>query len=203
MAQKTPDPQKIHEDIDELLEGFLDYSTNRLSSIIRYNTKSTIRKQTVMEHSGAVALIAMTFSDYFNRTGIKNDTERVMRIAILHDADEVVSGDIPHDAKYNQGKLSDELRAALDKLTDYTLDRMFHMMNNDHMYEKYRGLIKEEKERKTVESRIAKLADIAEAIIYCRNEEKIGNKVLAEIHSREINKFHTYLNSIIEEKGRK
>ncbi len=189
-----------HEAADKLLEGFLDYTTERLTSITRYSTKKAIIRQSVMEHSGATTLIAMVFSDYLNSIGVKNDTEKVLRMAIMHDADEVVSGDIPHDAKYQQGVLSDNLRKALGELTDYNIETMLKMLDNKLMEKQYKNLFNEEKGKKTIEAKIVKLADTAEAMIYCKQEERIGNKALADVSKRTTPIFHSMLDQILESK---
>ncbi len=186
-----------HKHVDLLMEGFLDYTTDKLSSITRYNTRKVIVKQSVMEHSGSVTLIAMVFSDYLNKIGIKNNPERVLRMAIMHDADEVVSGDIPYDAKYSQGELSENLRSALHKLTDFNIQNTLAMIGDKVLEGDYKRLIEEERERKTIDAKIVKLADMADAIIYSRQEEKIGNKVLAEVHKKQIVTFHALLDDIL------
>ncbi len=189
----------MHNGIDKLMEGFLDYTTDRLSSITRYNTRKVIRKQSVMEHSGAVTLIAMVFSDYFNAIGIANDTEKVLRMSILHDMDEVVSGDLPYDAKYSQGRLSENLRNALYELTSYHVDMTLKMMKDRNLERSYKGLLEEEHAKKTVEAKIVKLADTADTIIYSMQEEKTGNKQLfREVRKHQMVKLHTMIDELLK-----
>ncbi len=198
MKGKGKNYRRMHRDIDRFLEEFLFYSMSKLSSIVRYNTRTTIRKQNVLEHSGAVALIGMVFSDYFNQKGIRNDTEKVIRMALIHDADEVVTGDIPHDAKYSQGQLSEEFRASLGKLADSSLEFMLTMLENEKMHDSYWELLKEERNKSTLEAQIVKMADTADAIIYSRGEENIGNKALSDIHKKELVKIHKMADAIFE-----
>lgn len=194
---KGIDKKEAHRHISTLIDGFLDYTTGRLSSITRYNTYKAIKRQSVMEHSGAVTLIAMTLSDYLNEIGIVNDTERVIRMAIIHDADEVVSGDIPHDAKYRQGEASERLRKALDELTSYNITSMVQMLPNKKMQKKYMKLFNEEKRKQTRESKIVKLADRAEAAIYCKHEAEIGNKAFQMIYDIEIGNIHKGIDELL------
>ncbi len=181
------------------MDGFLDYTTDRLSSITRYNTRKVIRKQSVMEHSGAVTLIAMVFSDYLNGMGIANDAERVLRMSILHDMDEVVSGDLPYDAKYSQGKLSENLRNALHELTSYHVDMTLKMMKDRNLEHIYKGLLDEEHAKRTIEAKIVKLADTADTIIYSMQEEKTGNRQLfREVRKHQTKKLHDMIDELLK-----
>jgi 5'-deoxynucleotidase YfbR-like HD superfamily hydrolase len=177
---------------DEFISGFLDYTVERLTSIVRYNTVKFVKPQPLMQHLGSATLIAMLLSDYFNQIGIKNNTERVMRMAIIHDIDEVVSGDIPHEAKY-QVEFSQELREALDKLTTYTIHSTLVMIKDKDLEARYNELFLDEKEKKSIEARIVKLADSADVIIYARHEQKLGNKTMAYIETNAAKNFKNML----------
>ncbi len=194
------DYEKVKKGLDGLLRNFLDYTTDRLSSITRYSTKRAITTQSVMQHLGSVTLIAMVFSDYLNKIGIKNDTERVMRMAILHDADEIVSGDIPHSAKYQQGALSENLRESLNKLTDYTIRTTLQLLNNKEMFNTYYALYAEEKQRNTIEAKIVKLADFADVIIFCMQEKRLGNSTISQIQGEAERKFDELLRDMLSQK---
>lgn len=191
--------EKVKNEMDALLSSFLDYTTDRLSSITRYSTKRAITTQSVMQHLGSVTLIAMVFSDYLNRLGIKNDTERVMRMSIIHDADEIVSGDIPHPAKYQQGAISENLRSSLNKLADYTIRSTLQMLNNQEMFNSYYGLYVEEKQRSTIEAKIVKLADFADVIIFCMQEKRLGNSTISQIEEEASKKFGELLRETLSQ----
>lgn len=165
---------------DPIIDDFLQFAIGRTTAIQRYNTKQIIKPQNVMEHEGAVAFIAMVLSDYLNTKGIKNDTEKVLRIAITHDKDEVVSGDINFVAKYSHGQLSEDLRESLDKLGDYVVRQLYGRMNNKALSDKYYSLYLEEKEKKSIESKIVKMADWIDVIIYTRQEQSLGNKGMSD-----------------------
>jgi 5'-deoxynucleotidase YfbR-like HD superfamily hydrolase len=191
--------KEVETKCDELISGFLDYTVERLTSIVRYNTVKFIRPQPLMQHLGSATLIAMLLSDYFNKVGIKNNTERVMRMAIIHDIDEVVSGDIPHEAKY-QVEFSQELREALDKLTTYTIKSTLSMIKDNELEARYDSLFSEEKGKKTIEAKIVKLADSADVIIYARHEQKLGNKSMADIEANASKNFKTLLATVVAQK---
>lgn len=188
--------------IDGFINGFLEFSLDRLSAIARYNTKRFIRPQTVMQHLGSTALIAMLLSDYLNGIGVKNNPERVLRMALVHDIEEVVSGDIPHELKYDVPH-SEQLRSTLDKLTAYTLDKTLSLIGDDHLQDAYRRLVAEEKSRETVEAKIVKTADYIDVVIYTRLESKIGNRALKEEETNALRSYRMLMTEILSLRGKK
>ena len=168
--------RNIKKDMNSLVSNFLSYLLTRTTSIVRYNTRKMIVKQNVAEHSGNATLIAMIFSDYFNSIGIANDTEKVMRMAITHDNDEVVSGDLPYTAKYLYGEKSDKLRKAVNELSEDTIEYLYGKLPSKGMRKAYVGMYHEYEARKAIESKIVKLADCADVIIYANAEIALGNK---------------------------
>ncbi|MDE1856343.1 MAG: HD domain-containing protein [Candidatus Micrarchaeota archaeon] len=164
---------------DSIIDNFLEHTIQRTNSIQRYNTKQIIRPQNVMEHEGAVTFIAMVLSDHLNSVGVRNDTEKVLRIAITHDKDEVVSGDVNYDAKYSHGKISKDLRRSLDRLGDHVIQDLYGRLNNKKLAKRYYDLYREEKGKKSVEAKIVKMADYIDVILYARNEQSLGNREMA------------------------
>lgn len=189
----------VRRDLNHLVENFLSYAIARSSAIRRYNTTKVIIDQNDLEHMGSVTMITMLFSDYLNKMGIRNDTERAMRIAITHDLDEAVSGDVPHDAKYKLGKDSEKLRSALEQLSESTVKTMYSMIKDSGMRARYVDLFKEQKARQTIESRIVKLADYTDVIIYCEKEMRMGNKdLIADKENAEV-RFNEMLGRILDD----
>ncbi len=191
--------KRIKRELDSLTKNFLSYAISRSSAIRRYNTAKVIIDQNDLEHMGSVTIISMVFSDYFNKIGIKNNTERVMRIAVTHDLDEVVSGDVPHDAKYHFGKYSEKLRKALEQLSENTVDTMYGMVRHNDIRSRYKELYKEQKVRKSIESRIVKLADYTDVVLYCENEVRMGNKDLGEDIKNAESGFNNMLSKILDQ----
>lgn len=190
---------KILGETNIIKKEFLTYIITRLSSIKRYNTRKFIIPQNVLEHEGSVALIAMVFSDYFNKIGIKNNTEKVMRIAILHDTDEIISGDLPHDSKYEFGSISDDIRKSLERLEHETIELILSKNPNNEINDKYRDLFNEAKGKKTIESLIVKLADFSDVEIYSVIEENLGNKTICLEKENAHKRFTELLFRILKE----
>ncbi|MGI0141944.1 MAG: YfbR-like 5'-deoxynucleotidase [Candidatus Micrarchaeales archaeon] len=183
---------------DSIINNFLEHTIQRTNSIQRYNTKQIIRQQNVMEHEGAVTLIAMVLSDHLNELGVKNNTERVLRIAVTHDNDEVVSGDVNFDAKYSHGKISKELRKSLDKLGDYVIQDLYKRLGNKKLTKMYYDLYREEKGKNSVEARIVKMADCIDVVIYARNEQALGNREMAIVEKGAYEMFAKMFNETVK-----
>ncbi len=174
---------KMLADMDRII-AFSDKAIYKTSSIRRYNTTQIIQQQSVLEHEGSVALIAMLLSDYFIKNGAKLDTEKIMRMAIIHDLDEAIYGDIPYDAKYEYGKTSEEFRAALERMKIFTLRMILSSIGDSDLAKKYFGLMMEEKEKGTPEARIVKLADYIDVLIFINHELSLGNRSVRDIKEK-------------------
>ena len=119
----------------------------RLSVISRWVVVNTIKKQSVAEHCFNVERIARRIAEaWFENT----DLDLVSQIALHHDDDEAVSGDIPGPAK--------------NILSEKYLDSVADMWYN----------------HPCLERQIVKLADKMEAYWFLTMESKLGNKYIAD-----------------------
>jgi 5'-deoxynucleotidase len=160
------------------LYSYLSYVIGRLSSITRYSTRRFIVGQTVMEHIGSVGFISMVLSEYLNNHGVRNDPGKVIALALIHDVPEVISGDLPHDTKYDYGEVSKGLRRQLHDLEQMTMKYALAKLKDGKTSEKIYSLFEEYNERKSVESRIVKIADLYDVILYTQREMSMGNKAM-------------------------
>ena len=191
----------MKKELEHYIKDFFTFAIPRVSAIKRYNTRKFISPQSVLEHLGSVTLITMVLSDYFNSKGIPVNTEKALRIAITHDLDEVVSGDIPHDAKYQYGKNSEKLREALSYLTEQTIKAMYSRLNNKELEKKYLALYYEEKEKKTIEAKIVKLADFIDVMIYSSVELSLGNSTILPEKKNSTKRYQELLEKVISDYG--
>lgn len=194
------DSKRVKSDIDRITTDFFQYVVDRTSSITRYNTRKFINRQSVLEHEGAVATIAMILSDYFNDIGIKNDSEKVVRMALLHDVDEVLSGDIPHNAKYQSGEEGDRLRDALNVLSDKTVSHTFGLLNHEKLKASYMKLLEEERQKTSTEAMIVKIADFLDVVIYANTEISMGNASLQTERANAIKRADELIEKICSER---
>jgi len=189
--------KEITKTIDHFTDDFFIFAIRRMTSVKRYNTTAFIREQNIAEHHGNVTFMAMVISDYFNQVGIKNNTERVMRMAIMHDLAEVVSSDLPHHAKYDYGKISEELRKSLTELEKYSMIEILEHLKNKDLEKKYYQQFDEEKDKMTLESKIVKLADFLDVVAYGSIEYSLGNKQMGAELKNAKKKFGILLNDIL------
>lgn len=201
MGASAVSRDKVGKDLQHFRDNFLDYVIGRLSGIHRYSTGRVIKPQSVMQHSGSVTLITMVLSDYFKSIGIKNDTEKALRLAIMHDSDETVTGDLPHAAKYVE-EGSEELRKALNKLNQNTMNKMLSMLKNKALVGRYGALYDEIKDHSSVEAKIVKLADSMDVVIYARHERSLGNSTLLKAEETASRRFDDMLLQVLSSKGR-
>lgn len=98
------------------LEGILKFlrSSERIKSTIRSGHTSTGRKESVAEHSWRLCLMAMILEKYFPEV----DMSRVLKICIIHDLGEAISGDIPAPNQHGSINKSKKERKDLLQLTD-------------------------------------------------------------------------------------
>ena len=137
---------------------------NRLSNIIRYNNTPTIHKESVAEHSYFVALYSMMLADRLKSI----DKVKIMQMALIHDVEEIISGDFPYKLKVDNKEFSD----ALEKINLISISSIFKD------YEEYIVLWKELKEQITIESKVVKIADEISALIYATSEVNLGNSFM-------------------------
>lgn len=82
-------------------------------AIHRYSRDRVLTPETVLQHTGWVALwVLLAGEDMESVAKIKLDWGTLMRRAVIHDLDEVGTGDVPRPTKYSSP-------AVADGLTDY------------------------------------------------------------------------------------
>jgi 5'-deoxynucleotidase YfbR-like HD superfamily hydrolase len=89
--------------------------TQRLENLTRFSMERTSKPESVLEHVGMVALFSMAMA---YETGA--DLETVFCRAVVHDLEEVVTGDIARPTKHN----SDETRQIFEDLSARAMDRI-------------------------------------------------------------------------------
>ena len=142
-------------DCEKLLKVM--HTTERLKDTMRHCYTSAGRRESVGEHCWRLSLLAYFVTDEFE--GI--DTEKLLKMCIIHDLGEIFTGDIP---VFNQTKSNEETEENLLFKWLETLDEPFRT--------EMLCLYKEMDELKTTESRVYKALDGIEALIQ-HNESDI------------------------------
>jgi len=158
------------------LVKFIVEQQTRLSCIIRYNNTPKVVGESVAEHSYYVALMTMLISDYLEtRHNVKVDKLKLMKMALLHDVEEIVSGDIIKVLK------GGGFGAELEKMNERSMQHIITVLNSEHG-EKYYALWHEAKIKEgSTESMLVDFADWLAVISYSIKEVHLGNEYFREI----------------------
>lgn len=132
--------------------------------------------ESIAEHTYGVAVVAAMLVDDLRARGTTVDGEKVLRMALVHDAAEAFTGDIPMPAK------SDALKAALSAQEDALLARVLPPTDLALWHESENGV--------SLEARIVKAADKVQMLIKALTYEKQRRGHLDEFFSGPANQKH-------------
>lgn len=169
---------------------FIFEQHSRLSCIFRFNNVPRLAAQSVAEHSYRVPFLAMLVADYLSDREVEVDKLRLLEMGMIHDIEEVVSGDIIKIMK--QGGFKKEL----DKLNEQNAFCITHLLGTRG--DKYYSLWNEAKEIKTLEAKIIAFCDMVDRIIYCVKESHLGNNYFRELLEFEAKKLYEWVDKLPE-----
>jgi len=129
----------------------------KLKCNTRHCWTSTGRHESVAEHSWRLAVMALLVAEEFPSA----DGEKLVKMCLIHDIGEAITGDIPAFLKTKQDEEKEELAVA---------EVLEHLPEN--MKSEFRGLFLEISESSTIEAKIFKALDNLEAMI-SHNESPI------------------------------
>lgn len=127
--------------------------------------------ESVAAHSFGVSITAMLLADEMKARGVNLDTERVLRMALVHDWAETRIGDLPRTATQyfgQQVRKEAEVTAFADMVADTATKTALSALHHD--YEK----------RDSLEARVVKAADVLDLLIQAYALERAGAKGLDE-----------------------
>lgn len=128
-------------------------------------------REDVAQHSYFTAVYAMILADLERRRGAKVDVERLLRMALLHDAEEARTGDIHHPFKHQDARFAE----ALD---DRALEWFENLMGGlpEELAHEYVRLRRASRDTAATEAGILKAADKIEALLWAYEEYLLGNE---------------------------
>ena len=145
---------------------------SRMKYINRWGLMHNTRNENICEHSLEVALVAHALATIGNRKFGKNyDPERAAMLAVLHDASEIITGDMPTPVKYH----SEEIRKAYAEVEDMAGEHLVSMLPEE-LRDEYRGIMTMSGEADAELKPLVKAADRISAVIKCMEERKSGNR---------------------------
>lgn len=167
---------------------------SRMKLIARWSLMRSTRQESLMEHSAEVAIIgeALGFirNEYF---GGDVDVQKISSLALYHDVNEVVSGDLPTPIKYYNEKMETAYHEIEKEITGRLLNSL-----PDKLKDKYTPYLNPDCDSE--EYKIMKAADKLSAFIKCVEERACGNhefdkaydtikKSLAKLDMKEVDFF--------------
>jgi len=147
----------------EIIPSFI----RRFSSVRRYNNIPMIKDENIAEHSAQVALTCIMFySRYIDEEAKAHiDLHKVTYVSIIHDIEEVITGDIPRSTKYS----SELTQLALKSVENLAYERIEEIFG-------IRRVVPNPYEKSLI-----KLADIYLVLVKTYSELLMGNKEVSEI----------------------
>ena len=156
------------------LTKFVFSQHNRLSCIKRFNNTPKLSEESVAEHSYYVTFISMVIADYLTvEKDIIIDVEDLLRMALLHDIEEIISGDIIKVLK------SGGFKEELEKMNEKSMHFLVDGLGRQGKY--YFNSWKSAKNKLSIEAKIVDLVDWLAILVYCVKEIHMGNKYFSEI----------------------
>jgi 5'-deoxynucleotidase YfbR-like HD superfamily hydrolase len=131
-------------------------------AVSRFHTMRTLHRQTVAEHAWGVAVILL----WLYAPDVP--PPELLRYALLHDAAELETGDIPATAKWASRTLTKELR----NLEDEFFER--------HAMASHQDCLSED------DIRVVQFCDSVELLIYALTEADLGNAAMISVAERVI-----------------
>jgi len=94
-----------------------------LSAVQRYSQTRLLNPESVMEHTGFNGLVCYVICERLNELGEELDTGLAVMKAMIHDVDEIITGDIPMPTKYYSTDITKSLKKlASDAIVDIAMN---------------------------------------------------------------------------------
>ncbi len=167
----------------------------RMKYINRWGLMRNTQSENIQEHSHQVALIAHALAiikNKFYNGGV--NPERTAILAMFHDCNETITGDMPTPIKY----FNPEISRAFKDVENLATNKLLSMLPEE-IVDSYSSILLHDEKEKELWS-LVKAADRISAYIKCIEEEKAGNtefkkagdsilKTINDIDSPEVNYF--------------
>ena len=143
----------------------------RMKYIERWALMRNSRQENISEHSLEVAMLAHGLAIISNeRCGSQVNVEQIALMGLYHDANEIITGDMPTPVKYFDDDIKDAYKRVEDVASRTLLDKL-----PDYM-KKYYDPVFFQRETTKKEWKLVKAADKLSALIKCMEELRSGNQ---------------------------
>lgn len=168
----------------KVFEHFLDRS---LAHVVRFNSRPQQFPESVAEHTFFVAYFTSVILHFLKKAGETVDEAKVLKMALVHDMEEVFSGDILKPFKH----FNEEILAAIQNVSRQAIPMVFEDLPPD-LSSEFVALWNEESKQESKEAQVVKLADKISLMAKCYEEMKIGNDFFRPIYEREMEKLKAF-----------
>ena len=141
-----------------------------LMTVGRFSVYKCHFREDVAQHSYFTTLYAMILGDMERKLGTTVDVERLMRMAVLHDAEEARTGDIHHPFKHQDVAFAKALDSRALEWFENSLGGL-----PSGMAQEYIQLREAVSNGSSIEANIVKAADKIEALLWAYEEYLLGN----------------------------
>jgi putative hydrolase of HD superfamily len=149
------------------------YNVNNLRNLTRYQAAPRVSSESVAEHSFFVAAYVLKLYDYYDF-----NLEKALRMALLHDFNEVFVSDVPFPIKSKYKALNKELEKA-----EYEV-------NCEHISKEFANEMKEFNEMTSAEGIIVEVGDVLSVVSYSKHEIELGNSsYMRDVYNRSIPRY--------------
>lgn len=167
--------------MSKTFEHFLDRS---LAHVVRFNGKPQQFTESVAEHSFYVTYFTSILLHFLKKVHEEIDEAKTLKIALVHDMEEVFSGDILTPFKH----YNEEITEAIRKVNRNTIPLMFENLPKD-LSSEFIKLWTEDAQQSSKEAEVVKLADKLSLISKCYEETKVGNNYFKPIYDSQLIKL--------------
>lgn len=158
-----------------------------VAHVIRFSSKPQHFQESVAEHSFFVAYIVKILCELLKEKEEKVDIERAMTMGLVHDIEEIFSGDILSPFKHH----SAEVTSAIRKVNQEVVKENFKDLP-ESLAHHFVSIWNEEGEGKTIEAQIVKAADKLSLLAKCGEEVKVGNEFFRGMYEHQMKFLKEY-----------
>jgi len=151
----------------------LDFLLNirSLMTVGRFSVYKCHFREDVAQHSYFTALYAMVLGDLEKLRGADVNIEKLLRMALLHDAEEARTGDVHHPFKHQDERFADALDGRAIEWFESLMGGLPQGLAHDYISSR-----KASKDAGPNETNILKAADKIEALLWAYEEYLLGNE---------------------------
>ncbi len=158
------------------MADILKHLLNRsLAHVVRFNSRPQHFQESVAEHSFFTSYIASIICDLLHAEGIDINREKTLTMALIHDNEEMFSGDILSPFKHH----SPEVKNAIKSVNQELIKEVFSELPAE-LQERYVSLWNEEGRQESIEAQVVKISDRISLISKCAEEIRAGNGFFKE-----------------------